>query len=201
MKRFNLLVALIAVACFLSACGLSNAQKAQPSPTPERNTAPRTGVNSNSVVFTNSNANIKVANVPTIPAAGDAPLVNGSVERRRDRLRERERFEEDPSATPPPIAFQKAPENSEFAAYMEKGGMVVETRIFKGHPQLNSVIMKWIDPQTRALKVTLQNGKVVERQPVRIANLRTVSTTELLNIIGIKPEAGRAVPPPAAPKR
>ncbi|CAN5161297.1 hypothetical protein BH20ACI2_BH20ACI2_04320 [soil metagenome] len=201
MKRFNLLIAVIVVACFVSACGSSNAKRAQPSPTPERGSDAKPGVNSNAVTITNTNANIKVANVPSIPEAGEPPLVNGSVERRRGRSRERERIEEDPSATPPPLTFQNAPENSEFAVYMDKGGIVVETRIFKGHPQLKTVVMKWIDPQTRALKVTLQNGKIVERQAVRIANLRTVSTTELLNIIGIEADANQAVQPPTAPKR
>jgi hypothetical protein len=70
---------------------------------------------------------------------------------------------------------------------MEKDGAVVETRIFKSHPQLRKVEIRWVDPQTRSLKVTLKNGKIVERQSVRVANLRTVSAVELLDIIGIKP--------------
>ncbi len=210
MKRINLLVATIAGACFVSACGSSNAHKAQPSPTPQPSAAVKPVVNSNAIIITNTSANsnaniklanVKLANVPSIPDTGEPPSVNGPVERHRGRSRERVRIEEDPSATPPPLTFQKAPENSEVAVYMDKGGSVVETRIFKDHPQLKTVVMRWIDPQTRALKVTLRNGKIVDRQAVRIANLRTVSTTELLDIIGIKADANRSVQPPTAPKR
>ena len=70
---------------------------------------------------------------------------------------------------------------------MENGGAILETRVFKNHPKLSKVEVRWTDPQSRSLKVTLKNGKILERHSVRIGNLRTVASADILNIIGIMP--------------
>ncbi len=170
-------ISLIASLFFVMGCGASNAQKGKPSSTNAQGPAATPPANSGIKPIITSNMNSASANL----SSG-----SGQVDRRGTRSRQGERADVDPSATPPPMAFQKAPENSEFGTSMEANGIVLEKRVFKGHPQLRSAEITWTDPQTRSLKVTLKNGKIVERKGVGTINLRTISSAELLNIIGIK---------------
>jgi hypothetical protein len=186
MEKIIWYVLIISTVSIASACGASNAQKAGPSPTPDSSVKPRTEGNITGKLQVNGNGN---QNVVRIPNSGVLPppsigSPSSPIEHGRSR---RDRVDVDPSATPPPPTYQAAPENSEFAIQMEKGGGVVETRLFKNHPQLRKAEIKWLDPKTRSLWVTLKNGKVVERPAAGVTNLRTISTTELLNMVGVKP--------------
>ena len=207
MDRVYFTILMLAVSLCAYSCGESNAHRSEASPTPEivktnpltvpqtnsdNNTAagasprPGAGLQVNSAVrpVINADPNVRVSNTGPVNESEVTSESNRGID--RNVLRRRERFDVDPSATPPPPTFQPAPENSEFAVQMEKGGNIVETRVFKSHPQLKRVEIRWTGPQTRSLKVTLKSGKIVERQSVPAVNLRTVSLAELLDLAGIK---------------
>lgn len=93
--------------------------------------------------------------------------------------------------------FSAAPENSESAATMNSKGQVVETRVFKGHPQLAKAEAVWIDGKKKEVTVTLKNGRSVKKTTDSLENLKTASTDFLLEIagfgsIGQKPSAAPA---------
>mgnify|MGYP000695752395 CR=1 FL=1 len=207
MDRSYFTILMLAVSLSAFSCGESNAHRSEASPTPEsvktspvtvpqpnsdNNTAagasprPGTGLQANSGVrpVINADPNVRVSNTGPVNESLVTSESNKGIN--RNVMRRRERVDVDPSATPPPPTFQPAPENSEFAVQMEKGGNIVETRVFKSHPQLKRVEIRWTGPQSRSLKVTLKSGKIVERQSVPAVNLRTVSSAELLDLAGIK---------------
>ena len=193
MKIFSRLILIIAVTYVSIGCGASNAQKKDATPTPS--SAPeKAAVNSgnNSQVRTMSNISTGIPNIN----AGTGNSISGpstaapdvSIKSEIGRARTRgDRVDVNPAAPAPPPTFQAAPENSEFAVQMEKGGGVIETRVYKSHPQLKKVEIRWLDPQTKSLKVILRNGNIIERKSVTIANLRTISSAEILNLVGVKP--------------
>ena len=86
----------------------------------------------------------------------------------------------------PPAPMRPAPENSEIATTMNNDGMVFETRVFKGNPQLAKVEMLWLSPTNKKVTIFLKSGKKVESPGERIDNLTTVSTAVLLEIAGVK---------------
>ena len=204
MDRLYFAIIISTVLLTASACGESSAKKSEATPTPQpgvkvnRNAVPQTGSKNTSEVPPASlprvNSNMRTV-INSNPMAGSSSpqqanqgemtsQSNKSIE--RDVSRRRERFDVDPSATPPPATFRTAPEDSEFAVQMEKGGNIVETRLFNKHPVLKQVEIRWTGPQTRSLKVTLKSGKIIERQSVPAVNLRTVPSAELLDLAGIK---------------
>lgn len=208
MDRSFFTVLVLTVSIIASACGESSAKKSEASPTPERAATthstnapginaenrsqiaagirPGSGPQVNSAVRTTINSDPTGRIAHTGPVTEAETRSNSNIGIERNVSRRRERFDVDPSATPPPATFQAAPENSEFSVQMEKGGNIVETRIFKRHPQLKIVEVRWTGPQTRSLKVTLKNGKILERQSVPAVNLRTVPSAQLMDLAGIK---------------
>lgn len=177
MIRLCLLGSFIAASLLLAGCGASNAQKQNTTPTPGSNSELLpTG---NAVPRAVSKANDGTegpSNVAPTPGVGDRVDI---------RSRRKERYDVDPSATPPPMTFAKAAENSEYGTSMDRDGTVIERRIFTGHPQLRTAEVKWLDPKTRSLKLTFKNGKIIELKAVEIANLRTIPTIELLKMAGV----------------
>ncbi len=210
MKKIYIFLALINGVLLVSACRQSNVQETTPSPSTDTRAAVNAGqgsspnspaapepanaansnvgpaINSGVNTIIGSKADLKSANISSTPNEGGSPPADSAGERLRSRSRADRVPIQDPSATPPPIAYRKAPENSEFAAYMDNGGKVVETRLFKGHRQIQKAQVIWADPKNRILKVTLKNGRVVERNADRIASLQTVSSAEILSIINAK---------------
>lgn len=204
MDRLYFTFTVLTMSLAVSACGESSAQKSEASPTPapvvkvNRNAVPQTNSENNSEIpppsLPRANSNIRTVINSNPTAGGSSPeqanqseMTSQSHESiERDVSRRRERFDADPSATPPPLTFRAAAENSEFAVQMEKGGNIVEKRLFKKHPILKQVEIRWTGPQTRSLKVTLKSGKIIERQSVPAVNLRTVPSAGLLDLAGIK---------------
>lgn len=122
-----------------------------------------------------ANSVVEMSNAPA-----DAPAANA-----RDRL-SRKRFIDVPSTgPPPPPQLLAAPENSQIATTMNRDGAVIETRVFKNHPQIEKVESTWLTPQQRNVRIFLQDGRVVETKTDYIDSLRTASTTMLLEIAGI----------------
>jgi len=85
-----------------------------------------------------------------------------------------------------PPQFQPAAENSEWAATMNADGSVDEIRVFRSHPQLAKVEVTWLEPKNKDAKFYLRDGKVLEVRTDRLGSLKTVTTTELLAIAGVK---------------
>lgn len=181
MKRNKILV--LAIAGLMAAgCGASKAHKADASPTPYR-------VNGNTVG----------ANSPNVPGLENTKSSNSTkLSSMRGR---RERVDLDPTATPLPLSFEKAGENSQFAITMDRDGAVTETRVFNNHQQLQKVELKWLDAKVRSIKILLKNGKTAEVKSDRITSIRKLSANEILALIGIKGGSQASNRSPRTPKR
>jgi hypothetical protein len=178
MKIYTLSLALIG-SCLLSiGCSNSGTQHTQastggtPTPTPVHVQV------GNSAEPVAPSGNTKTAD-GEVPAAG----------------RGKQRIDVNPSATPLPPRFQKAPENSEFASGMDRDGNVTEIRVFKGHPQLDRVETKWTDPKKKAVKFVLKNGKTIEISTDRLGNLATTLAKDLVAL-----SASKTMRPPSVKK-
>lgn len=102
----------------------------------------------------------------------------------RDRKNRKERPNADPAATPEATAPLPAPENSERSVIMNADGSITEIRVFKDHPQILKAEANWTDPKEKTLKVFLKSGKVLEAKTDKVPYLHTVSSQELLQIVG-----------------
>jgi len=105
-----------------------------------------------------------------------------------DRVnRMQNRPDADPGATPPPLTYRPAPENSRIAVTMEADGSVLEVRIFDGHSQLVRVEARPQPSAPTQFRIFLKNGRTVRAESSRILNLQTVPSGDLLALAGIKP--------------
>jgi hypothetical protein len=183
MKTLSILI--IMAASLASACTSSTAQRKDPTPTPER-----------------SNSNVVKTNTPPTPNNGVSPSSGNTSSGRPVRnVRGRERIDINPSATPLPLSFEKAGENSQFALSMDNTGAVIETRLFEKHPQLKKAELRTSDAKTRVLKLYLTNGKTTEGRTEKLKSIKTASATELLAVAGIKAPGQTPKPGTAMPKR
>jgi hypothetical protein len=181
MKRNKILV-LALLGLVATGCGASKAQKKDASPTPE---------------LENSNT-VKVKS-PTSPHVGAASSSNSNA---RPTMRgRRERVDIDPSATPLPLTFEKAGENSEFAIWMDQEGSVSEMRVFSNHKQIQKAELKWLDAKVRSIKVLLKNGKTAEVKTDKVTSIRKMSSSDLLSLVGIKITPKAAQRPHVSPER
>ena len=169
--------ALIFAAGFTLGCSSQANTSATKTTNPSKNTV---GQNSDAGVSSNLSQPANSA-AETSNAQADAPATNA-----RDRLA-RKRFIDVPSTgPPPPPQLLAAPDNSQIATTMNRDGAVIETRIFKNHPQIEKVESIWLTPKQRNVRIFLKDGRVVETKTDRIETLRTASTKLLLEIAGIK---------------
>lgn len=84
-----------------------------------------------------------------------------------------------PDATPAPLKFKPAPENSEMAVAMQPDGLIVETRVFKNHPMLARAELSYGKGE-RTLKVTLRDGRTATVNADKIEGLRDVKAAQIL---------------------
>ncbi len=130
----------------------------------------------------NSNSPSKVQTTdPNIAVVNTAPPAN-----MRDRRMSRKMIDANPAGTPPSPQFHPAAEDSESAVTMNRDGAVVEIRVFKSHPQLARVEVTWLDPKNKDVKFYLRSGQILNVKTMRIGNLQTATTQELLAIAGQK---------------
>ena len=92
----------------------------------------------------------------------------------------------DPSATPVPLKFHPAGEDSQVAVTMKPDGRVYEVRVFKSHPQFAKIEATWVDGKTKDLEIQLRDGRILKVRTDQIANLQTAPTKDLLAIAGLK---------------
>ena len=90
------------------------------------------------------------------------------------------------SGSPPPLQFRRAAEDSEIAPSMNERGEVVETRVFKSHPQIVRAEAVWKNAKDALLKITLRDGKTIDVKTDRLVNLQTARTRDLMEISGIQ---------------
>ena len=145
---------------------------------------------------TNNGPTRQGTNSSTVPvvgpstAANEEPL-NSNHTPTRDEIREKLRQKgliNAPSSGPLPTPqFKPAADNSIVSTTMNAQGAVVETRIFKGNPQIASVVMTWVGPNDNTLKIFLRNGRVVEAKADNIENLGSTPVSVFIEKAGIKP--------------
>jgi len=69
---------------------------------------------------------------------------------------------------------------------MDPQGRILEVRVFKSHPQLSKVESTWLGPKEKTLKIYLRDGKMREITTAEIANLRSASSQQLLQMAGVE---------------
>lgn len=84
-----------------------------------------------------------------------------------------------PDATPAPLRFKPAPEDSEMAVAMQPDGLIVETRVFKNHPTLARAELSYGKGE-RTLKVTLRDGRTATVNADKIEALRDKKAAQIL---------------------
>lgn len=124
-----------------------------------------------------------VVNIDLPPASANRVRQPDTIQ---DRANRPPRPDANPNATPVPLQFKPAPENSEAAFEMTADGNIREVRIFKGHPKLVRVESLSPGGATRYLTITLRGGKVVKAQTDRIDSLANASSAMLAGLAGVK---------------
>ncbi len=142
-----------------------------------------TGSNSNVSKTTSSDPANKIQNADSNSGSTSAPSDNPVV--RFDERTNRRRVDVDPSATPLPLNFKPAGEDSESAVTMDQSGAILEVRVFKTHPQLAKVEATRLDERQKAIKIYMRSGKVVEIKTDKIERLETISSKDILEVAGI----------------
>lgn len=89
-----------------------------------------------------------------------------------------------PNATPMPLQFKPAPENSQFAVTMDRDGMIREVRVFRSHPKLAKAEISYKTPDEKTVRITLRDGKTFEVRSNRIKALQAAKAAELLALAG-----------------
>ena len=96
-----------------------------------------------------------------------------------DRANRQVRADAKPDSTPAPLVFKPAPENSEIAVTMQSDGLIVETRVFKGHPTLARAELSYGKGE-RTLKVTLRDGRTLIVKADKIESLRDTMAAQII---------------------
>lgn len=96
-----------------------------------------------------------------------------------DRANRKPQADVRPDATPAPLKFTTAPENSEMAVAMQPGGLIVETRVFKNHPTLARAELSY-GKGDRTLKVTLRDGRTVAVNANKVEALRDIKAAQII---------------------
>ena len=122
-----------------------------------------------------------------LSSSTDTPNVAANHPKTNSRERiNRDRIDVNPAATPLPLKFRKAAENSEVATTMNTEGDIFEVRVFKNHPQIAKVEATWVDAKEKALKIYLRNGQILEVKTDRLTDLASATASQLLEIGGLK---------------
>ena len=87
--------------------------------------------------------------------------------------------------TPPPMQFQPADEDSQFATAMDSKGAIYEVRIFNSHPKLAKVESTWIDAKTRDITLTLKDGQVLSVKTDQVPSLKQAKVSQLIDVGGL----------------
>ena len=94
----------------------------------------------------------------------------------------KERGPGDPNATPAPLSFNPAGENSEYGTMMERDGTVLEVRKFANHPRLLRVELRWKDPASKAARFIFRDGTTVDISSTSIKDMASMTASSLLEL-------------------
>lgn len=146
---------------------------------------PETTKNSESQPPTQATPQVRMvepaANIDLPPATGNRAAPDRSLLERANR---NARIDANPNATPAPLVFKPAPENSQIAAAMDPDGTVREVRVFRDHPTLAKAEMTILPNGQRSIKLTLRNGQAAKFPNPAIENLQGVTAAQLLALAG-----------------
>lgn len=168
---------LFAVVLLNSCSGSNTADK------PKETAKPRPNVN----LADRSSTNTGTADANSTPAQANS---NVALRQRpsANRMVLQPRIDSDPEATPLPIHFKPAPENSEIGVSMNRDGTISQIRLFKDHPQILKVESTTLGTDESTLRIFLRNGEVSEVKVKGIPNLQSESSAKLLALAGVKPK-------------
>jgi len=172
MRTISKSLAVVAVAAAVGSAGCwstpEGVNKSATSPTPASN--------ANTVAAVPGQT---VQPMPTIdlPAATSNRVLSGDTI--ADRANRKERADMRPDATPQPLQFKPAPENSEMAVAMQPDGLIVETRVFNNHPTLARAELSYGKGE-RTLKVTLRDGRTATVNADKIEALRDIKAAQII---------------------
>lgn len=172
MRTISITLAAVAVAAAVGSAGCWSTpeavNKSAASPTPASNAHTVAAVPGQTV-----------QPMPTIdlpPATANRELSGDTI---ADRANRKPQADVRPDATPAPLKFTTAPENSEMAVAMQPGGLIVETRVFKNHPTLARAELSY-GKGVRTLKVTLRDGRTATVNADKIEALRDVKAAQII---------------------
>lgn len=121
------------------------------------------------------------ANLDLPPATSNKIRLGDTIAERSNR---KNRVDANPNATPAPLQFRPAAENSRAALAMNSDGSIREVRIFDKHPVLASVEAISAGGLQKDVTIKLRSGKVVKLRTDRVSDLATVSIQTLLDLAG-----------------
>ena len=101
-----------------------------------------------------------------------------------DRANRGPRVDVNPNATPGPLIFKPAPENSQIAVSMDKDGTIHELRIFKDHPRLARVEVVVAPNGEQSIRFTMRDGGSSVVKGKQLDDLPTTTAAQLLSIAG-----------------
>ena len=122
-----------------------------------------------------------VANIDLPPATANKVAPGRTIQERANRA---PRVDVNPNATPAPLVFQPAPENSQTALSMDADGTIREIRVFKDNPKLARVEVIVQPGGDRNIKFTMRDGKTSTLKNTRLENLPTAKAAELIAMAG-----------------
>lgn len=169
--RALLVVITLLASCLALACSKVNESAATDSPTPQ---AKPSGTPSVAVIEPPGNIDLP-------PATANKVRMGDTI---ADRANRRRRVDANPNATPAPLEFRPAPENSRAALAMNSDGSIREVRIFDKHPVLASVEAISIGSQQKDVTIKLRTGKVVRLKTGRLGDLASTPVQTILSLVG-----------------
>lgn len=179
MKKY--LVLTVVVSLFTFGCSTSN----------------QTTENGTNPAATNRVSNAPAANTQTTGVPGNAGPTPGTIDQipvvpmpeganaNTAKLNRDRKIVDTPGVAKEPTRVPAA-ENSEVSSTMDKEGNFVESRFFRGNPQLDKVERTYSSPSISTLKIFLKGGKVVTVPGDKVKDFVGSSSSVYLELAGIK---------------
>lgn len=136
-----------------------------------------------SVPKRNDNANPYASNGSSnVVMYNGAKNINANVTRDNSQVRK-----VDTNSVETKIPSRKMADGSEVFTEMNKKGVVIETRVFKGNMYLDKIVKTTVSADDVTMKIYLKGGEVKEIPPGKFGNFRTIPASDVLSAIGINP--------------
>jgi hypothetical protein len=173
MRTISITIAAVAVAVAVAVFSAACWSTAEPENKAGATSSPPS---SNTVVAAPVQTVAPMPKIDLPPAASNRDLSGDTI---ADRANRKERSDARPDATPQPLQFKPAPENSEMAVTMQSDGLIVETRVFKNHPTLARAELSY-GKGDRSLKVTLRDGRTATVNAEKVEALQDLKAAQII---------------------